>query len=266
MPVKIRIAQMQPGIERSTEELALNIQPVQDQCKIIMIRCESIQFQGTVQTIHTIAHFTRKLFYCHFIPGKNDLRLHIRDRLFQFLELHRAGRDRHITINQGMCQCAMDLQFAIGISQGPIHVLRQGRQQRQVGLIQVDSQLDLFLIIQPLITAGCNRPQWHNALGRSRTIIRTDQLLHRELFYIDQAILQMENSIKRIKGRPLYTAIFRCHGNIRRWIIRIAAKIGRHIRSTSHSCIDPSHLRKHPGGQPGCCQPGLDRTIQCHSA
>ena len=143
--------------QRTLEEVALDVELVRRQREIVRSRCQSVHLERALPRIRTFAHFTRKIADCHAVAIKVDLRRHARDRHGERLELDRTIRQRDAALDERVRRRTRDLELALRRAERPVNLVRDKRQDGEVGLVEADCELDALVVVELFFPIGKER-------------------------------------------------------------------------------------------------------------
>ena len=228
--------QMQFHIERPAVGLALDVQRIRKQRKIIVHGRQSVQSHASRQTVLPLSEISRALLQHHLAIGKDSLHLDMLHRFFQRPQFHAAVGNPEAAVEPRVRKGARDLQVPIRLPQRPFHLRRKNRQQAHVCIVQLNVQLDLFIIIQFLRALRRQCPERHDAESACPILLVQHLFLHDHLLDIDQSVLQLQIPLQLIKGRALDAPLEGSHCHMGGRIGKVSSDRRLHVHGADHIC------------------------------
>ena len=226
------LRQRQRAGQGSLEEGGFEIECIHHKGKIICRRPHAGKTHAPRQQIAARAHASRTLTHGDGITERVDLYPHIRQRMLDTLELHRAAGNAQRALKARCGKRAVQLQIALGTPERPLYAVGEYRQQGQIGVVKHKRQVDLLIGAQRFIAPRRERAQRQRAADTRHICSPVDVFRHRELVQINDRTAQLRLSLQLIERRAAYTAVLCREMHIHLGILRAAADMhGRRRRS-----------------------------------
>ena len=255
---------MQRAVQRSLKEGSFNGKRIHHECSVILRQLSAVQLHAPRHRVCTIAHAPRTRTQDNGITESIDLELHIRDRILKIFDLQCAVRHAHHPVQTRCGERSVQLQCALRMPECPLHILGKDRQKGEIGIVEHNRQIKLFIRRQLLITRGGKCTQGQCPVRTCHVADTVDVLRHDKLLQINDRIAQPRLPEQLIERIAAHTAILRHEVHIRLRVLRVAADMRRQRRRTRHRLFHPGKLCKEPKRDIRRCDIYICHTVEIY--
>ena len=197
------------------------------------------------QHIAARSHPSRAGAHGKGIPERINLHLHFCYRNFYALNFNGTARNAQRTFNARCRERSLHMQAALRLSERPFHTIGEHRQQREIGVVERQREIDLLVGAERFAALRRQGAHGQFSMGTCRIGNTVDRFFHRKAAEFNDGAAQLCRSRQLVKGGTANAAVHCREIHIHLGTLRIAPDMHYGRRRSRHLVGDACETGEH---------------------